>query len=94
MAEPILFSIEDALDLQDLQLQRTAIEVQIASLIRKYGIEGPATVITDPKGRWIGIQVADAPTLILVPDDPSPPVDEILEAKTFAAKASRKKKTS
>lgn len=94
MSEPILFSVEDALDLQDLQLQRVAIEAQISGLIRKYGIEGPATVVQDSKGRWIGIQSADAtPTLVLVPDDPSPPIDEVLAAKAFA-KTARKKKTS
>lgn len=70
MNAPILFSVEDALDLQDLQLQRAAVEAVISGLIRKYGIEGPATVVIDPKGRWIGIQAADPPTLALVPDEP------------------------
>lgn len=93
MSEPKLFTVSDALDLQLLQGQRTIIDQQISTIINAYGIEGPASIIQDPKGRWIGIQAAIVPpNITLVPDDSSP-VDEVLEAKSFAEKA-KKKKTS
>lgn len=94
MSEPKMFSVEDALNLHDLQGQRQVIDVQIAAIINAYGVEGPAQIVQDPKGRWIGIQAAIVPpNITLVPDDSEAAVDELLEAKSFAEKA-KKKKTS
>jgi len=81
-----MFTVEDALDLQALNAQRTVADQQIAAIMNKYSPNETTQLITDAKGRWIGLRTLEQ-KLELVPSEPpkaDDPIDELLDQKDFA----------